>query len=1165
MLKVLIIDIETTGLNYNNDLIVEIGIAELDLNTGEIREAFNSLIKESRFNSSYFNSWIFRENHINPEDIQNAPLLSEVFEEIQSILQQYKVSGFRKEFDINFLKNRGFLIEKEFPCIMRVSARLMQVPSSLDEYKWPSMQDAYNHFFPTREYIETHRAFDDAYHEAELLYEIYRTGNFVEMEFSRELAEVYEINASLPYNRENIITGFEHAPNNPDAAIHYLKTKFPLHYPKSRKMFREFKCLPLGCGDINIIDFGCGPFTFTFSLLDEILEKSNFYGGGAFKINIIGIDKSFDSLTLGLKMLNTYKEKIKHRNFSIDVKIKYDDGDFDDISLHLKTWLEAYPADYAFLGYSLSTSSGIRNIRDIINLFYENVNSSKFFGFIIEPDYGTFIESLDLEQLYHHFPILKFNTHVIDTSCKKPNGMETQYIAIYSIFKSILMQYNDKCLNKILDQSLIKKFFPNFLLLYNKTKRWILQERLTDYVGLNLLEKNLKLTQYLFIRFLPYLKKKIFLGYKIQKGVSPDKYRDFVLINFPYILLSFMIIKIFGGELDNQLTDNIYCSRICKRNRLDRSYQFFTIGYSKFVNFELNPRYRNYLLCNADITKYFDSINRNNLKDSIEDVLRSIGVSNLLIPISFSCLGDQEGVPIGSPLSPLIANLFLRNFDARIEFHKNVIAYARYMDDLKLIVNINNDEESTNRLMSDINRNLQIFGLNLNFDKFYVAPINHKDLLYKFNRVFRRLTRLYFDIINPIKNGIGVLLYHMRINNITINNNYQRIAKLISKAFDLNNITFGFDGLRRYLILVDKKLYDDDFLEEIRLVYESNNLPFNINVNLLSFNETELSNYFIDKNRNWLILCFKFSKLMFLKLKEELRKWEGVLNQLSLLDNQISIEERKNIVEFRDQTLDSKEFLLSMRMIKYLVYRLTRLKYYKLYSQSNFCIRKLIEMIQLYFPIKLIGLVLYRYNHINLLKGLLEKGMERIEEGNDTVSRKIYPNDISYILHLLGLYYEENIDDFNDDFQFWLNKINLILLARPYEEKLAITELILRLKIINKFSFDYWKLWFQQSDNLLVLKNILICIAYHNEAPKEIPESFKRKILDNYTYDECLTNISMNLWQKIRNAQNSEDINIFKGEDIFQKIKNFPSEIDLDYELRSIFDWEDGFGGNFYY
>ena len=45
-------------------------------------------------------------------------------------------------------------------------------------YKWPSVEEAWKHFFPNTKYVEAHRGADDAKHEALIVYELYKMGLF---------------------------------------------------------------------------------------------------------------------------------------------------------------------------------------------------------------------------------------------------------------------------------------------------------------------------------------------------------------------------------------------------------------------------------------------------------------------------------------------------------------------------------------------------------------------------------------------------------------------------------------------------------------------------------------------------------------------------------------------------------------------------------------------------------------------------------------------------------------------------------------------------------------------------------------------------------------------------------------------------------------------------
>jgi DNA polymerase-3 subunit epsilon len=44
--------------------------------------------------------------------------------------------------------------------------------------KWPTVQEAWDYLFGKTGYIETHRAIDDAVHEAQIVYELFKRGAY---------------------------------------------------------------------------------------------------------------------------------------------------------------------------------------------------------------------------------------------------------------------------------------------------------------------------------------------------------------------------------------------------------------------------------------------------------------------------------------------------------------------------------------------------------------------------------------------------------------------------------------------------------------------------------------------------------------------------------------------------------------------------------------------------------------------------------------------------------------------------------------------------------------------------------------------------------------------------------------------------------------------------
>lgn len=185
MSKILVLDIETTGFLNKGGSIVEIGIVELDLKDGIVREVYNSLCKESIFNEKHTKEpfgWIFRNSDLKIEDVLNARPFGEVKHEVQQILNNYPngCTAYNNEFDFGFLTSRGLKFPKKLPCPMKLSTNICKLPNKhgFSGYKWPNVEEAFNHFIPDNDYIEKHRGVDDAKHEAIIVNELYKLGVF---------------------------------------------------------------------------------------------------------------------------------------------------------------------------------------------------------------------------------------------------------------------------------------------------------------------------------------------------------------------------------------------------------------------------------------------------------------------------------------------------------------------------------------------------------------------------------------------------------------------------------------------------------------------------------------------------------------------------------------------------------------------------------------------------------------------------------------------------------------------------------------------------------------------------------------------------------------------------------------------------------------------------
>ena len=182
MKKILIIDIETTGFLTKGGRIVEIGIVELDLENGEKKILFDQVCHEDGITKEECDdSWIVENSSLTTEDIRTSKNLNFYREEIQGIILDHPLgsTAFNNVFDVNFLVHRGFHMGRVLPCPMKLSTNICKIRKKKGRgYKWPNVMEAYKFFFPESEYIEQHRGADDAFYEADIVYELYKMGKF---------------------------------------------------------------------------------------------------------------------------------------------------------------------------------------------------------------------------------------------------------------------------------------------------------------------------------------------------------------------------------------------------------------------------------------------------------------------------------------------------------------------------------------------------------------------------------------------------------------------------------------------------------------------------------------------------------------------------------------------------------------------------------------------------------------------------------------------------------------------------------------------------------------------------------------------------------------------------------------------------------------------------
>jgi len=110
MLEILVVDIETAVIDFNknkwnpeNCLICEIGIVNLNLDSGEIKPVFNQTCREG--NSPDPKSWIIKNTQMACKMIDESPYFKGFKDKLQEIFNSKPVTSWNHEFDFQHLEH----------------------------------------------------------------------------------------------------------------------------------------------------------------------------------------------------------------------------------------------------------------------------------------------------------------------------------------------------------------------------------------------------------------------------------------------------------------------------------------------------------------------------------------------------------------------------------------------------------------------------------------------------------------------------------------------------------------------------------------------------------------------------------------------------------------------------------------------------------------------------------------------------------------------------------------------------------------------------------------------------------------------------------------------------------------------------------------------------
>lgn len=186
----------------------------------------------------------------------------------------------------------------------------------------------------------------------------------------------------------------------------------------------------------------------------------------------------------------------------------------------------------------------------------------------------------------------------------------------------------------------------------------------------------------------------------IQKTWKPSRYRQFYvyepkkrLISAPAFrdrVVHHAVVSIIEPLFEKKFIDRSFACRVGKGTHAAHETVIKTLR-------KYTRKYDKVYILQADISKYFASINHNILLSILRRTIRDKNVTWLMERIIRHSGFDDVGIPVGALTSQLCANVYLNELDHFVTDELGYGNYIRYMDDTLLF----SDNKSELKLLKD--------------------------------------------------------------------------------------------------------------------------------------------------------------------------------------------------------------------------------------------------------------------------------------------------------------------------------------------------------------------------------------------------------------------------------------------------------------------------------
>lgn len=217
----------------------------------------------------------------------------------------------------------------------------------------------------------------------------------------------------------------------------------------------------------------------------------------------------------------------------------------------------------------------------------------------------------------------------------------------------------------------------------------------------------------------------------------------------------------------------------------------------------------------VDLSRYFDCIRHDRLLAKVAGRVQDGKV--LALVKQFLRSAGKQGVPQGSPLSPLLANIALNDLDHALDRGKGTLTYVRYLDDMVVLApDSARGRRWADRALERIREEADAIGVSINEEKTGMVTVTDRGSKFTFlGFVFRwkqsHRTRRWYACMSPRPQKVTAMLREVRTvlrysRHLQMREAVARVNEIVRGWANYFRVGHSGDALRKVRYCVECKV-----------------------------------------------------------------------------------------------------------------------------------------------------------------------------------------------------------------------------------------------------------------------------------------------------------------------------------------------------------------------